>query len=135
MNLILTLLQNEAVQVALIGLLTAGIGAAAKYAVGLAKEIKRRITNELNAEQLQLAREIAASAVRYAEKVYALRGGEEKLNAAMDAADKMLVANGITWINARMLRVLVEAAVYSEIAKADNPPIPVEVTNPTEGVS
>ena len=132
MNLILTLLQNDAVQVALLGLFTAGATALAKVIFDALRALKARILNELNADQLQLARNIAAEAVKYAEKVYAQRGGEEKLIAAMDAADKMLVSYGIT-ISTKTLRTIIEAAVFTEIAKSENPPVPVEVTNLSEG--
>lgn len=105
----------DAVQVALLGLFVAGASAAAKYAVGLARAIKARVLNELNADQLALARVVAAEAVKYAEKVFAQEGGEAKLEAAMNAAEKMLASYGIK-VSLKMLRTIIEAAVYTELA-------------------
>lgn len=129
MSILLDILQNEAVQLALLGLFTAGVTAAARYVFDFLRAAKAKILNELNADQLQLARTIAVEAVKYVQKVYVAEGGEAKLAHAMNAADKMLVSYGIT-ITAKTLRTIIEAAIFTEIAKSENPPVPVEITNP-----
>lgn len=53
---------------------------------------------------------VAKSAVKFVEQVYKDLHGEDKLNAALNAASEMLAEKGIT-VSQLELRVLVEAAV------------------------
>ena len=53
---------------------------------------------------------VAKTAVKFVEQVYKDLHGEEKLNAALEAASEMLAEKGITVSHLEM-RVLIEAAV------------------------
>ena len=53
---------------------------------------------------------VAKSAVKFVEQVYKDLHGEDKLNAALNAASEMLAEKGIT-VSQLELRVLIEAAV------------------------
>lgn len=53
---------------------------------------------------------VAKTAVKFVEQVYKDLHGEEKLNAALNAASEMLAEKGIT-VSQLELRVLIEAAV------------------------
>lgn len=53
---------------------------------------------------------VAKTAVQFVEQVYKDLHGEEKLNAALDAASEMLNEKGIT-VSQLEMRVLIEAAV------------------------
>lgn len=53
---------------------------------------------------------VAKTAVKFVEQVYKDLHGEDKLNAALDAASEMLAEKGIT-VSQLEMRVLIEAAV------------------------
>lgn len=58
----------------------------------------------------KVKREVAAQVVKFVEQVYKDLHGEEKLGAALEAAEEMLNEKGIT-ISELELRVLIEAAL------------------------
>ena len=61
---------------------------------------------------------VAKTAVKFVEQVYKDLHGDDKLNAALNAASEMLAEKGIT-VSQLELRVLIEAAV-AEFNKAFN---------------
>lgn len=69
--------------------------------------VKNLATKYLNDKTKQ---DVARSAVKFAEQVYKDLHGEEKFNAALNAASEMLAEKGI-YASELELRVLIEAAV------------------------
>lgn len=105
--------------------LTAFAGAVASAVGAVIYFIRKRVLKDLDAAELEQLRIIADQAVRFAEQVYKTAGGDVKLAAAMEAADKMLASYGIK-VTTAMLRTVIEAAVYTALA-AEQPAGPVDV--------
>jgi hypothetical protein len=90
------------------GVISAIITAAAAALGKLLKTLYDRTLGTYFKDKIK--REVAAQVVKYVEQVYKDLHGEEKLEAAIDAAAEMLNEKGIT-ISDLELRVLIEAAV------------------------
>ena len=80
--------------------------------------VKGLVTKYLND---MTKRSVAKTAVQFVEQVYKDLHGEDKLNAALNAASEMLAEKGITVSDLEM-HVLIEAAV-AEFNEAFNKPL------------
>ena len=76
-------------------------------------------------------RDVARSAVKFAEQVYKDLHGEDKFNAALTAASEMLAEKGIH-ASELELRVLIEAAVAEFNDAFKKTEVPAEVTEVIE---
>lgn len=116
-------------------LLTAVASAVTAVAGAVIYYVRKRVLKDLDAAELEQLRIIADQAVRFAEQVYKTANGPAKLAAAMEAADKMLVSYGIK-VTAKMLRTVIEAAVYTALASAEGvvPPVSADIVY-SEGTS
>jgi hypothetical protein len=96
--------------------LTAFAGAVSAAVGAIAYFVRKRILKDLDAADLAQLRDIAALAVQYAEQKFKDAGGEEKLAAALQAADALIASYGIH-VTTSQLRTIIEAAVYAELAE------------------
>jgi LL-H family phage holin len=108
-------------------LLTAVAGAASALAGAVIYYVRKRVLKDLDSAELAQLREIAALAVQFAEQKFKDAGGDVKLAEAMKAADAMLASYGIK-VTTRQLQTVIEAAVYTALAKDE--PAPAEIVVP-----
>jgi hypothetical protein len=81
---------------------------------------RKNILHNLSSTDLALLRQIAGVAVAYAEQKFKDLDGPAKLAAATEAANALIASYGLK-VTVEQLRHIIEAAVYTEIAKVPAP--------------
>ena len=86
----------------------------------VAYQFRKRILHELSATDLALLRSVAVVAVQYAEQKFKDADGPTKLAEAVKAANTIIAGYGLK-VTVEQLIAVIEAAVFSEIAKTPLP--------------